>query len=499
MTKRIVSGVFLLIALGALGLILAGALTSGEQLIVRFLTAVVVAALGLYVISDLRLQADDEAARARSTTVEPRFTATGGPPPQSTAAFMATVTGKGSTRGIPDGDPATVPSRSVWDQSTPTDPETILQTPPTPSEVPTSPPVTPAAAPTQQSPTATPETPSPYGAEFDDAELWPFNTDTSSPNPAPAGQGVDQIDDLVAIFTRQTASELAQQASASDTTPPPAEVEPPTPATPEPTDTSTLSEALSDFLNPEPTASAERDQAATKRTNTDPEPANPFGKEGDPSEELAQEAATDGDTTTPYSEITTKGNDDTTPGDIDLNLTRSEIPKPPTPPILTPAPKPIPLAETPIAPIIDLRRPHPIRTVAELEAAIRAGEIEVVRDLVAQGRLSVEGPVTDRDVRTMVYVAFTSTELRKILLSGGTVDTDPNDLDLGSVDVFTPAELEAATNRLEAAEADRGSGSRDGAVIDLRDESATGAGNRDRDRDNLPLASTPLVIDSQAL
>lgn len=90
MTKRIVSGIFILTALGALGVILAGALTSGEQLIVRFLTAVIVAALGLYVISDLRLQADDDAMTARSSS-HPRLASVDAPP-NSTAAFMATVT-----------------------------------------------------------------------------------------------------------------------------------------------------------------------------------------------------------------------------------------------------------------------------------------------------------------------------------------------------------------------------------------------------------------------
>ncbi|MEL6981539.1 MAG: hypothetical protein AAFO29_03860, partial [Actinomycetota bacterium] len=95
MTKRIVSGIFILTALGALGVILAGALTSGEQLIVRFLTAVIVAALGLYVISDLRLQADDDAAGLR-TGAHPRLAGIDAPP-NSTAAFMATVTGKGES------------------------------------------------------------------------------------------------------------------------------------------------------------------------------------------------------------------------------------------------------------------------------------------------------------------------------------------------------------------------------------------------------------------
>ncbi len=92
MTKRIVSGIFILTALGALGVILAGALTSGEQLIVRFLTAVIVAALGLYVISDLRLQADDDAMTGRSSGSN-RLTPVDAPP-NSTAAFMATVTKK---------------------------------------------------------------------------------------------------------------------------------------------------------------------------------------------------------------------------------------------------------------------------------------------------------------------------------------------------------------------------------------------------------------------
>ena len=90
MTKRVVSAIFILTALGALGIILAGALTSGEQLIVRFLTAVIVAALGLYVISDLRLQADDDAMAGQSRG-QTRM-ATMEAPANSTAAFMATVT-----------------------------------------------------------------------------------------------------------------------------------------------------------------------------------------------------------------------------------------------------------------------------------------------------------------------------------------------------------------------------------------------------------------------
>ena len=115
MTKRIVSGVFLLIALGALGLILAGALTSGEQLIVRFLTAIIVAALGLYVISDLRLQADDHAAATTTrTNSAARLVANSdSPPPDSTAAYMETVTGKRSAQAV---DPASLEPVAAGDR-----------------------------------------------------------------------------------------------------------------------------------------------------------------------------------------------------------------------------------------------------------------------------------------------------------------------------------------------------------------------------------------------
>ena len=86
MAKRIVSGIFILTALGTLGVILAGAMTSGEQLIVRFLTAVTVAALALYVISDLRLQNEQEEPPVS------RHRSDGDRPAQATAV-MASVMG----------------------------------------------------------------------------------------------------------------------------------------------------------------------------------------------------------------------------------------------------------------------------------------------------------------------------------------------------------------------------------------------------------------------
>ena len=89
----------------------------------------------------------------------------------------------------------------------------------------------------------------------------------------------------------------------------------------------------------------------------------------------------------------------------------------------------------PLAGVVNLR-PRRIAPPTAIEAAIRSGELEVIASLIDQGLLSTEGPISDRDVRTMVYVAFTSSELRKILLSGGTLDGDNSNIDLGEVDVF---------------------------------------------------------------
>ena len=97
---------------------------------------------------------------------------------------------------------------------------------------------------------------------------------------------------------------------------------------------------------------------------------------------------------------------------------------------------PSPGIEMPLAPIIDLRGDRPGHDPANIEAAIRSGELDVISSLIDQGLLSTEGPISDRDVRTMVFVAFSSNELRKILLAGGSVDGDNADLELGDVDVF---------------------------------------------------------------
>ena len=103
-----------------------------------------------------------------------------------------------------------------------------------------------------------------------------------------------------------------------------------------------------------------------------------------------------------------------------------------------------PVVPTVIEPVEPVRPAPPIPIPApdsqpadKLTAAIRSGELQVIKSLISQGMLSTHGPITDRDVRTMVYVAFTSNELRKLILAGGTPDgIRAGDLDLGTVELF---------------------------------------------------------------
>jgi hypothetical protein len=494
MTKRIVSGVLLLIALGALGLILAGALTSGEQLIVRFLTAIIVAAIGLYVISDLRLQADDQAAASRAGTASRRAT-TDSPPQDSTAAFMQTVTGKRSAQPVEAADTgaagtdstpadqqelATVgvdslatgeatlelaldrSASSQAEKSEPpaSDPGPILEaTPPSDNLTPAAEPVvhlqdaTPDTGPAWAPPADTEDPTSPYQADLDAAAQWPFNTETDD-KPA-STEGVEQeVDELVAIFARKTEQELAEQGLAKQEL---AEMgladldlaeqeqprSPKVEAEPKPT-AEPSAETVSAEATRENTSGAALIDGVGDFLNRGPELLDP--EVGSPAED--EESASSGQHDSAPSTKSTGSN---------------PLPKvsfvPPTK--LAPAQAEGSELEKrdSIAPIIDLRTAHsaietaatggaahPVSSVEELEAAIRSGELEVVSSLIEQELLSTEGPITDRDVSTMVYVAFTSSELRKILLAGGTLDSDLSDLDLGEVEVFvdpTEEEIEA--------------------------------------------------------
>ena len=477
MTKRIVSGVFLLIALGALGLILAGALTSGEQLIVRFLTAIIVAALGLYVISDLRLQADDHAAATTTrTNSAARLVANSdSPPPDSTAAYMETVTGKRSAQAV---DPASLEpvaagdrelatasvngqakgeptlklslERPPADQAPKPEPAAIstgpiLETTPPPPEdktLATEGPTDLQDATTTVTSTWTPPVgadgaESPYQADLDAAEHWPFNTTTQDPATT-TESAEEEVDGLAAIFARETEQELAKHESPEAGSQAEGETgadsidETPPEVTKETTSGAALVDGVGDFLNRGPElVNSEVESAATQ----DDASVHSDQHDSDPSTE---------------------------PAPSDHRPRVSYVPPTTLPPTTLPPAKAAasePEKNDSIAPIIDLRTSHSavqaaaasgggpsVNSVEELEAAIRSGELEVVSSLIEQHLLSTEGPITDHDVSTMVYVAFTSSELRKILLAGGTLDSDLSELELGDVEVFvdpTDEEIEA--------------------------------------------------------
>ena len=498
MTKRIVSGVFLLIALGALGLILAGALTSGEQLIVRFLTAIIVAALGLYVISDLRLQADDTAV-ANSTT---RATAGGSaraittepPPPNSTAAFMATVTGKRSATTAslddrqwepgfegsdesrqeheraaqastvalaersadePDGsDEDGVEGGDLVDgrelSATGTDAGTLVSLEAdegsdavaAPSGV-----TLEAAGDSGRGLHAVPPlgmVESPYSQDALEVGQWPLTPDGQAVAETDMEQRSDEaeIDGLVAIFTKQAERKLDEQPAlavnghrqpvfvGTDATagssafalrgvaPLPIEGE--------------LQQPLAGLVSGS-AAGANAGSDTTDRVDSiDTAGDRPGSSASAPAPAAGTSGPVDTAAATPVSTMAADQAPVASAAALPADRAEAE------------AAVGLVAASYAGARIIDLRFSRD--DGEEIEAAIRSGELEVITSLIDQGILSTEGPISDRDVRTMVYVAFTSNELRKILLAGGTLDGDNSALDLGPVEVFTdvdPNELPA--------------------------------------------------------
>lgn len=458
MTRRIVSGVFLLIALGVLGVIIAGALTSGEQLVVRFLTAIIVAALALYVISDLRLQASDEAAAAasaRATVPAPRITTGEEHPPNSTAAFMATVTGKKSktTESISIGATPQPRQAEPVPAAAATEPEVALHT-------------TATAAPgrlqpvraehdaaaidrprtlggTDIDPDATMDAPaSPYDDADDEATAWPFNDAEMEPSTSDLAE-LDDVEGLVAVFAKRTEQQLSESKTltlAGHTV-----------------DSHTVGGGKG---GDSPTAfetafgAGDGDDGA----DSDDEETAPKGQKD------LDDLATNGGGVTTQMEKPTEGVDATTNGGVPMagqpeRIARSNHGVPSDEsgvaalarltaelPTLPAAQGADTYTSTGIAPIIDLR-PAKTTPASGIESAIRSGEYGVIASLIEQGMLTTEGPITDRDVRTMVYVAFTSSELRKILAAGGTVDGDNSDLELGGVDVFRPPAVGDAVDR----------------------------------------------------
>ncbi|MEM9652403.1 MAG: hypothetical protein AAGA65_09925 [Actinomycetota bacterium] len=627
MTKRIVSGIFILTALGALGVILAGALTSGEQLIVRFLTAVIVAALGLYVISDLRLQADDDALTGRTggTGRVGKVNA----PPNSTAAFMATVTRKvdprnqahaasaaGASAGTPlrfrdehtpgplgrlqDNGPAVSVDGA---ETTVVGPETLAAAAagrPTsdrpeaeraatndrngnhgPATQPKRRPVVPVASKRPKHPEQIPAVPAKVGG----------GADTSLP------AGAETI--VASKPELQTASDHALAgvgvvASAAGSGDGPLENDGPPPPDTGGEFLSSQSIDISDLFVDEGaranlanvnggsangngnhdsegngalggddkrngTANGTHQRnGSVKQLNgehrngtTDGEPSsdesNGTGANGNgstngywaddhisgrlsetpgaaadsldaptpdgPLQDLpAQDAQTpdggspDGDTSangteTPMFDPTERvydpegidpaavaGTDDSgtaTEFQYSDDLHSADYAWPGAPATGLPEPHPFEKAsaayeaakrkveeaesvdaspsnvapittggavepaadDAPLAPIIDLR--ELVETGAsDIDAAINAGEVEVIATLIEQGMLATSGPISDREVRTMVYVAFTSNELRKLLLAGGTPDGPNYGLDLGPVELFDERIHSPAPKRL---------------------------------------------------
>lgn len=454
MTKRIVSGIFILTALGALGVILAGALTSGEQLIVRFLTAVIVAALGLYVISDLRLQADDDAAGMR-TGAHPRLAGIDAPP-NSTAAFMATVTGKGDSpaatnpvahdqdelAGDEDNEPhqtgvgTTSSSTSEREESAVVEDAGSLDAPPVPSllgPAPVTVRATDLPALTGRKPATITDLFAKRSADESVDRSWPSfgvgstpvgsDDDTEHNSDGIFGDD-DQAGDLtdVTIADAESVEDDADQVdelAGTETTDLPASAD------------FAYSGALEAPVFEWPSApgsdngtteTADGGMVATATMTTTVAVEN---AEDDEAEDLDRAGA--GIT----SDITPDTDEQAT-----VDATRiGETPPLPSPFLASTGNSAVEYADAPLAPIIDLRHAAG-SSGTDIDEAISSGEVEVVAALIEQGMLSTDGPISDRDVRTMVYVAFTSNELRKLLAAGGSPDSPNPGIDLGPVELF---------------------------------------------------------------
>lgn len=445
MTKRIVSGIFILTALGALGVILAGALTSGEQLIVRFLTAVIVAALGLYVISDLRLQSDEQA----DGHTRPGRVAKADAPPNSTAAFMASVTspktanedatdqesstddkrqtvdagayalaGSGgpppkdriSTLGLddekmaPDSDDI-----SIKDEQVSVDPDSRILAGDAYIDI--SKAATPVEAPDKDSQTA----------------KHAIVEATEDPEAATESDSiVDDIDRSDRSVLKIESSDKQGSETDADTAPIDSSV------SSNPIETEPSTEAANGYSGLEAAAMAGSEDRASIGEHDWPGAAAHETTEVLPLTSLTPEVVAPDDESTPTDKRAVTSTMGQTIGATDY-------------------------ADAPLASIIDLREVHSFQTADNVDTAIKAGELEVIATLIEQGMLTTDGPISDRDVRTMVYVAFTSNELRKLLLAGGTPDGPNQGLDLGPVELFdenvyAPAPKTIYSGRPKAAE-----------------------------------------------
>lgn len=364
LTKRILGGLFVLIAVGALGVIVAGAVAEGDQLFVRFLTAVVVAALGLYVVSDLRLQASKSSAQTAGT----------------------------ANRGIFDSDET---SDYLLDLSESVADDRELES-----------------------------VGASYGASgsvgYDLAELEELReslNDLESDGDIFSSPTVSNNDDLVALVEDgpnqsdtidqfawpNLSSELEATAEAVEQPKEAGEI-PPTPQ-------DDLAVAIAPEPTVEPPVVVEDEElvAATESIEVDTVDGESMTEVNDVEVVANEQLAID-----------ESSEDKAEPNLVDL-----------TPEPVTATPEVVDLRE-----VIDLREGENHEFDASLEEAIQLGEETVVNTLMDQGMLSQEGEITDRDVRTMVYVAFTSNELRKLIKAGGVPGGENPELDLGPVELF---------------------------------------------------------------
>ncbi len=540
MAKRIVSGIFILTALGALGVILAGAMTSGEQLIVRFLTAVTVAALALYVISDLRLQNEQEEPSVERDRQHPDRSVT-----QATAAESVVATTRRRERFVRRGRDASVQPTPNFEAIEPVTARPRPAPLADPTEAVTGSRLVPSAAEhaehaehverivpphptTGLSTEARPDRPAPFAIPPSSTPSIPVE----DAHPVRVDAGLDdRLDDPVDGVVERAVEEVGD--NRADVEPeyatPPDERRPTSSngsviATrsftysgrldsvgvewpPRPPETDDLGAQIEDG---EAAALASAIDAPTAELpaltgltalgtmedplvapfaagiadwengdrSTPPDPtahffaidtaevhlSEPGGSKTPEKVESADDAnrAPSNEEHKPVEDSAVSGAE---PDDSPPFPSSQVDPTPATPLIrrvevgLFTAPPTTdhlglvttddlimddgPETTGDLVTTDDVDRSFPAVRPAgsappgKLTAAIRSGEIQVINSLISQGMLSTSGPITDRDVRTMVYVAFTSNELRKLILAGGTPDgIRAGDLDLGEVELF---------------------------------------------------------------
>ncbi len=427
--KRIISPVLAGFSLLIVGAIITNSIIDGEQLVIKFLATVVVAAIGLYIISDLRLRQSENSAILsnqsasigalqqtesgqpnmpiiRSKSAEQSTPSS--PPSNSTAAFMAKINKRQADEAAKATDNRSYSAMGRIKQKRRNQPATNDKQ------------LVDVATKSATEVDSAPLSPSPVIAERLDVEE---TTIDAAPLETLRVEG--PIDGL-----------LPSQGNSADTMPPgvygighdsganltsilqiPAEADIPS--------NDDTPEDISDIEDlPAPFDIDDIDSADEK---TD-EPANQDSSETDTADRAEELVAA----TNPERRRFTP--EDINIADlraVDLEEVREQLTKPaPTSPKKTQSKSSTQIAETQTASALDA-----------INDAIADGERSIIGSLIERGVLSEEGPITDDDVTTMIYVAFTSSELRKILQDGGTMDTNNGEISLEGLGIYTTDDL----------------------------------------------------------